>query len=191
MLGFSPNKLLSIPALGGRTLSDSELALADGIPANFPVQQGDFLSAVAIECEILVTQSQQTGNEKEGWSLSRIQLWVEATKTVEMIQGSLTLPDARLALTISNLANAQRTIKFTAETTVRVGTVIVKAELTFTKNEKAKILAFTVSISSQDMASAVKQLTVQKIEDLLPDGAPGVGEQRSTLKLGILCSSVS
>ena len=55
MLDFSPNELLSIPALNKRTLSNIELASTNGFPANFPVQQGDFVSAVAIECDILVT----------------------------------------------------------------------------------------------------------------------------------------
>ncbi|KAM3070347.1 hypothetical protein ACMFMG_010178 [Clarireedia jacksonii] len=128
-LEFSPGELLSIPALGGRMLSDSELTSADSLPANFPVQKEEFLSAVAIECEILVTKTKQTGDEKDKWSLSRIQLWVESTKTVEIIQGSLFLLDARLALTVSNLGDAQRTTLFTAETTVQIGAVTVKAGL--------------------------------------------------------------
>lgn len=61
MLDFSPNELLSTPTLGGKKLSDSELASADVITVNFPFQQAGFLSAVVIECEILVKKNSADG----------------------------------------------------------------------------------------------------------------------------------
>ncbi|KAH6651288.1 hypothetical protein F5144DRAFT_598684 [Chaetomium tenue] len=183
-LPLSPSAIMGLSAFGGTTVGEIP---NNQVPDNFPVKPAEMLQSTKAKCEFEVSKS---ADEPE-WKLSKVNFSMGSVGAWDtpIIPGKITAHGATLNISVLNPRDvAKRDILANAATTIRVGNIVVYAEVTVRHEDGFKYLALDFKARGTELHTMVTSLAGESLDRLSPAETPPLTDG-PLLAAQILCVS--